>query len=104
MYLVAADELVEEYREKGINLVEGSAEYLSTHPDMNCPTETGFIPDSGAIAALVIASTGKTPTYFGKPYRETIEMIGEATGFSNDEMCIFGRRGRTDVWIIATRE
>ena len=82
VYLVATDELVEEYREKGINLVDGSvekadivitsfdtsltyqklddacrlirggAEYLSTHPDMNCPTETGFIPDSGAIAAL----------------------------------------------------
>ncbi len=127
VYLVATDELVEEYREKGINLVDGStekvdivitsfdtsltyqklddacrlirggAEYLSTHPDVNCPTETGFIPDSGAIAALVTASTGKTPTYFGKPYRETIEMIGEATGFSNDEMCIFGDRLYTDI-------
>ena len=25
--------------------------YLSTHPDYNCPTETGFIPDAGAIHA-----------------------------------------------------
>ena len=33
--------------------VRGGAEYLSTHPDFNCPTETGFIPDSGAIAAFV---------------------------------------------------
>ena len=62
-------------------LVRGGAEYLSTHPDFNCPTETGFIPDSGAIAAFVTASTGKVPTYFGKPYKETIEMICEATGF-----------------------
>ena len=127
VYLVGTDELVEEYREKGIpllqgneeradivitsfdttltyekldnacRLVRGGAEYLSTHPDMNCPTETGFIPDSGAIAAFVTASTGKTPTYFGKPYRETIEMIGEATGFANDEMCIFGDRLYTDI-------
>ena len=127
VYLVATDELVEEYREKGIRLlkgdeekadivitsfdtsltyekldnacrlVRGGAEYLSTHPDMNCPTETGFIPDSGAIAAFVTASTGKTPTYFGKPYRETVEMIAEATGFSNDEMCIFGDRLYTDI-------
>ena len=127
VYLVATDELVEEYREKGIRLlngkedsadivitsfdtsltyekldnacrlIRGGAEYLSTHPDMNCPTDTGFIPDSGAIAAFVTASTGKTPTYFGKPYRETVEMISEATGFSPSEMCIFGDRLYTDI-------
>ena len=78
-------------------LIRGGAEYLSTHPDFNCPTEDGFIPDSGAIAALVTASTGKTPTYFGKPYKETVEMIGEATGFERDEMCIFGDRLYTDI-------
>lgn len=127
VYLVATDELVEEYRAKGIcllsgkeesadivitsfdtsltyekldnacRLIRGGAEYLSTHPDMNCPTETGFIPDSGAIAALVTASTGKTPTYFGKPYRETIEMISEATRYAPSEMCIFGDRLYTDI-------
>lgn len=127
VYLVATDELVEEYRANGINLLSGKedsadivitsfdtsltyekldnacrllrggAEYLSTHPDVNCPTENGFIPDSGAIAALVTASTGKVPTYFGKPYKETIEMIGEATGMRNDQMCIFGDRLYTDI-------
>ena len=127
VYLVATDELCEEYRAKGINLlrgdeesadivitsfdtsltydklnqacrfIRGGAEYLSTHPDFNCPTENGFIPDSGAIAALVTASTGKVPTYFGKPYKETIEMIGEATGYKNEEMCIFGDRLYTDI-------
>ena len=127
VYMVATPELEDEYKEKGINVlsgeekaadivitsfdttltykkldnacrfVRGGAEYLSTHPDYNCPTETGFIPDSGAIAAFVTASTGVTPVYFGKPYKETIEMIGEATGFKNDEMCIFGDRLYTDI-------
>jgi len=127
VYLVATPELEDEYRDKGIDLligdedaadivissfdttltyrkldnacrfIRGGAEYLSTHPDYNCPTETGFIPDSGAIAAFITASTGKTPTYFGKPYKDTIEMIGEATGFKNDEMCIFGDRLYTDI-------
>ncbi len=127
VYLVGTDELVENFREAGINmlngdedkadivitsfdtsltyqkldnacrLVRGGAEYLSTHPDFNCPTETGFIPDSGAIAAFVTASTGKTPTYFGKPYRETVEMISEATGIARDKMCIFGDRLYTDI-------
>ena len=129
VYMVATDELVKEYKAKGINVlntednpqsadivvtsfdtsltyekldnacrfIRGGAEYLSTHPDMNCPTETGFIPDSGAIAALVTASTGIVPTYFGKPYKETIEMIGEYTKYSTDEMCIFGDRLYTDI-------
>ena len=130
VYMVATDELTEEYRAKGINVLNGKvedpkntdivitsfdtsltyeklniacrlirngAEYLSTHPDFNCPTEDGFIPDSGAIAALVTASTGVTPTYFGKPYKETIEMIVEATGYSTDDICIFGDRLYTDI-------
>ena len=127
VYLVGTDELVEDFKNDGINivsgdkekvdivitsfdtsmtykkmddacrLVRGGAEYLSTHPDFNCPTETGFIPDSGAIAAFVTASTGKKPTYFGKPYRETLEMICEATGVSKDDMCLFGDRLYTDI-------
>ena len=127
VYLVGTDELVEDFREKGISLVSGDepradivvtsfdttltyeklnnacrlvrggAEYLSTHPDFNCPTEDGFIPDSGAIAAFVTASTGAVPTYFGKPHRETVEMICEATGVSLDKMCIFGDRLYTDI-------
>ena len=127
VYLVGTPELVENFRENGIPMLTGSeetadivvtsfdttltyekmdnacrmvrngAEYLSTHPDFNCPTETGFIPDSGAIAAFVTASTGKVPTYFGKPYKETVEMICEATGFTTDEMCIFGDRLYTDI-------
>ena len=77
--------------------IRGGAEYISTHPDFNCPTEDGFIPDSGAIAALVTASTGAVPTYFGKPYKETVEMISAYTGYSTDDMCIFGDRLYTDI-------
>ena len=89
--------LTYEKLDNACRLVRGGAEYLSTHPDFNCPTETGFIPDSGAIAAFITASTGKTPTYFGKPYRETVEMIGEATGIDRSQMCIFGDRLYTDI-------
>ena len=127
VYLVGTDELCENFRARAIPLSDGSgktcdivvtsfdtsltyeklnnacrfvrngAEYLSTHPDFNCPTEDGFIPDSGAIAAFVTASTGKTPTYFGKPHRETVEMIEEVTGIDRGDMCIFGDRLYTDI-------
>ena len=127
VYLVGTDELTENFAGRGIPLSDGTgktcdivvssfdtsltyekldnacrfvrngAEYLSTHPDFNCPTEDGFIPDSGAIAAFITASTGKTPTYFGKPYPETVQMIEEATGIDRGNMCIFGDRLYTDI-------
>ena len=78
-------------------LIRNGAEYLSTHPDFNCPTQTGPIPDSGAISAFVTASTGVIPTYFGKPYPQTAEMICEATGVDKSQMCIFGDRIYTDI-------
>lgn len=82
---------------RACRLIRGGAEYFSTHPDFNCPTETGFLPDSGAIAAFVTASTGKVPTYFGKPYPETIDMICETTGVRKADICIFGDRLYTDI-------
>lgn len=78
-------------------LVRNGAEYLSTHPDFNCPTEDGFIPDSGAIAAFVTASTGISPTYFGKPYPTAVTMMCEITGFPKEDICIFGDRLYTDI-------
>lgn len=127
VYLVGTDELMHEFEAHGIpplpsdtkacdivitsfdtsltyeklnaacRLIRGGAEYLSTHPDFNCPTEDGFIPDSGAIAAFVTAATGKTPTYFGKPYRETLEMIEETLGIPREDICLFGDRLYTDI-------
>lgn len=79
------------------DFIRYGAEYLCTHPDFNCPTETGFIPDSGAIAACVTASTGVSPTYFGKPYPETVAMMEEMAGLSRADMCIFGDRLYTDI-------
>jgi len=79
------------------DLIRNGAEYLCTHPDFNCPTETGFIPDSGAIAALVTASTGVKPKYFGKPYRETADMISELFGTPFEKTAVVGDRLYTDI-------
>lgn len=127
VYLVGTPDLEQNFRDRGIELLSGSeekadivvtsfdltltyeklknacrfimngAEFFSTHPDLNCPTENGFIPDSGAISAFVTASTGKEPTYFGKPSKKTIDMISEFSGVSMEDMCIFGDRLYTDI-------
>ena len=84
---------------RACRLIMNGSEYLSTHPDFNCPTEDGFIPDSGAISAFVTASTGVTPRYFGKPYSDTMDMICSATGAGKEEAAVVGDRLYTDIAI-----
>ncbi len=90
-------ELTYEKLDNACRLIRNGATYLCTHPDFNCPTDTGFMPDSGAIAALITASTGVTPRYLGKPYPEVVEMIEAVTGISRVDTCIFGDRLYTDI-------
>lgn len=72
--------------------------YIATHPDYNCPTETGFIPDMGAIMAFIEASTGrKADIILGKPYKGIVEEALQRTGFQLDEMAMCGDRLYTDV-------
>ena len=84
---------------RACRLIMNGSEYLSTHPDFNCPTEDGFIPDSGAISAFVTASTGVTPRYFGKPYSDTMDMICSATGVDKQDAAVVGDRLYTDIAI-----
>ena len=73
--------------------------FIATHPDLNCPTEDGFIPDCGSMCAMVSASTGAEPKYLGKPYKETVDMIKLITGRSDDEIAFVGDRLYTDIAI-----
>ena len=89
--------LTYEKLEKACRFIREGAEFLSTHPDLNCPVQGGFIPDSGAICALVTASTGVDPRYFGKPYPETLNMLMDTTGCSKEEMVVIGDRLYTEI-------
>ena len=84
--------LTYEKLEKACTLIRSGAKFYSTHPDFNCPTETGFIPDSGAICALITASTGVQPRYFGKPHKETAEMITRRFGVPFARTAVVGDR------------
>ncbi len=79
------------------NFIREGALFLATHCDINCPTETGFMPDCGAMVELITASTGKKPRYLGKPMKETVEMIAAKTGCEPSEICFIGDRIYTDV-------
>lgn len=80
------------------DLIRWGKPYIATHPDYNCPTETGFIPDMGAIMAFIEASTGrKADIILGKPYGGIVKEAQTRTGNPLEEMAMVGDRLYTDV-------
>lgn len=83
---------------KVCDLVRIGLPYIATHPDFNCPTETGFIPDIGAIHAFIHASTNRFPDkIIGKPNADVIEYLLYRTGYSRNQMALVGDRLYTDI-------
>jgi 4-nitrophenyl phosphatase/NagD protein len=80
------------------DLVREGVPYIATHPDYNCPTENGFMPDIGATIAYVEASTGRRPdVIIGKPYRPIIDALCKKSGLSETKLCMVGDRLYTDI-------
>ena len=78
--------------------VRAGLPYIATHPDFNCPTETGFIPDIGATIAYVKASTGREPDLvIGKPNSGIVEETLRVTGLKKEELAMVGDRLYTDI-------
>ena len=83
---------------KVCDLVRAGLPYIATHPDFNCPTETGFIPDIGAIIAFIEASADRRPdVIIGKPYGEIINCVLEKTGLTRKQLAMVGDRLYTDI-------
>ncbi len=80
------------------DLVRSGLPYVATHPDFNCPTETGFAPDIGAIIAFIEASAGRRPdVILGKPYQGIVQEALQVTGLPKESLAMVGDRLYTDV-------
>lgn len=78
-------------------ILEGK-NYLATHPDINCPSREGLIPDIGAMMAFVEATTGRRPdVIIGKPCQPMLSVLKEKTGFQFENMAMVGDRLYTDM-------
>lgn len=125
VYIVGTPALEEEFRQHGFQLedehpqlvvlgfdttltyqklwklcdfVRAGLPYVATHPDFNCPTETGFMPDIGAMIAFVRASTGREPDLIvGKPNRIIVDAVAQKLGLRIEEMAMVGDRLYTDI-------
>lgn len=80
------------------DLVREGLPYIATHPDFNCPTETGFAPDIGAMIAFIQASAGRQPdVVIGKPNAGIVEEALRLTGLPRQSLAMVGDRLYTDI-------
>lgn len=80
------------------DFVRDGKPYYATHPDFNCPTEGGYMPDIGAMIAFVAASTGREPDQVvGKPNLPVVDALKERLGMPVEEICMIGDRLYTDI-------
>jgi len=79
-------------------LVRQGLPYIATNPDRVCPTEYGYIPDCGAMAALIAEATeGRMPLFIGKPAPEFAQMAMERLGADPSQTAMVGDRLYTDM-------
>ena len=125
LYLVGTPFLEDEFRQHGFRLVQQDPQflvlgfdqtltyqklwalcdfvragipYIATHPDFNCPTETGFMPDVGAMIAFVRAATGREPDLVvGKPDQIIVDTAAVKMKLQVNQMAMIGDRLYTDI-------
>ena len=125
LFVVGTPSLEEEFRQHGFRLVElepdflvlgfdttltyqklwtlcdfvrAGIPYIATHPDFNCPTETGWMPDVGAMIAFVRAATGREPDLVvGKPNRLIVDAAAAKMNLPVSQLAMVGDRLYTDI-------
>lgn len=125
VYLFGNPVLLEEFREQGILLTEEHPDlvvtafdtgfdypklcrlcgfvrqglpWVATHPDYNCPTPAGPVPDIGALHVYVQASTGRMPDeVIGKPNRPILDYTMQILGGRPEDTAVVGDRLYTDI-------
>lgn len=79
-------------------LLSRGAVFIATHPDINCPLPEGrFMPDAGAMIALLTASTGREPIIIGKPHQGLVDYVADRVSCPHEEMLMVGDRLYTDI-------
>ncbi len=124
IYLVGTPDLEDEFRQAGFNLtadnpaavvlgfdltltyaklrqacdlIRNGVTFIATHPDFNCPTPDGPIPDCGSFIEAIKASTGVSPKIIGKPYPEMVEALCAKFNLRRESVAMIGDRLYTDI-------
>ncbi len=97
-YVVVAfdTELTYQKLQQACLFIQRGIKFVVTNIDLVCPTENGYIPDTGSICQVIETTSGEKPfKIFGKPYKEMIEPHLEKT--NTKDVVIIGDRIYTDM-------
>lgn len=82
---------------KAIRLINDGALFIATNPDNTGPIESGIVPATGAMAALIEKATGKAPFFVGKPNPLMMRTAMRYLGVHSENTVMVGDRMDTDV-------
>ena len=77
--------------------INAGVPFFATHPDFLCPTETGFIPDTGSMIKMFEAATGVSPEIAGKPEKAMADAAFSRYGIDPGVTAMVGDRLMTDI-------
>lgn len=80
-----------------MRLVAAGARFIATNPDVSGPTESGLVPATGAIAALIASATGVSPYVIGKPNPLIMRTALRTIDAHSEESIMIGDRMDTDI-------
>ena len=82
---------------KAIRLINDGAMFIATNPDNTGPLETGIVPATGALAALIEKATGKAPFFVGKPNPLMMRSAMRYLNVHSENTVMIGDRMDTDI-------
>lgn len=91
------NELTFKKLEDACKLLLNDIVYIATNPDWVCPTAFGYVPDCGSFAEMLWRSTGKRPTFIGKPEPAMINLALGKLGYNKEDAVMIGDRLYTDI-------
>ena len=82
---------------RAVRLINDGALFIATNPDATGPLESGIVPATGAMAALIEKATGKAPFFVGKPNPLMMRSAMRYLGVHSENTVMVGDRMDTDV-------
>ncbi len=82
---------------RAVQLVAEGARFIATNPDPSGPSESGIVPATGALAALIEKATGVHPMFIGKPNPFMMRAALNFLGAHTENTVMIGDRMETDI-------
>jgi NagD protein len=82
---------------RAVRLINDGALFIATNPDATGPLESGVVPATGAMAALIEKATGKPPFFVGKPNPLMMRSAMRYLGVHSENTVMVGDRMDTDI-------